>query len=144
MRQYLRPYLAVVSVILLAALVVPPQAIAAQDRVMAESAASGEATRLFSSHTLKNDLPIPPPIMVPSTAASSLDFGVIPSISGRYSIAGKTLMPYVGAGFLGGYSSDNNRSLGGTPPTLRNSSLRSQLGQSVSPNEFQIGIRIPF
>lgn len=144
MRQYLRPYLAIVSVILLLALVVPPQAVAAQDRVMAEAAASGEATSLLSSHTLKNDLPIPPPIMVPSKAASSLDFGMIPSISGRYSIAGKTLMPYIGAGFLGGYSSNNNRSSGGVPPTLKDSWLRSQLGQSVSPNEFQIGVRIPF
>lgn len=144
MRQYLRQYLAVVSVLLLAALVVSPQGVAAWDRVMAESAASGEANSQLFSRTLKNDVPIPPPIVVPSEAASSLDFGDIPSISGRYSIEGSTLMPYVGAGFFGGYSSDINRSLGGAPPTQSNFGLRSQFGQRVSPNEFQIGVRIPF
>lgn len=144
-RMYnMRQYVAAVSVLLLAVLVVPPQGVAAGDRVMAKSVASGETKSQLASRTLKNDVPIPPPIAVPSWAASSSDVRDIPSISGRYSIGGRTLMPYVGAGLSGGYSSEFNRSLGGTPPTQSDFGLRSQFGQSVSPNEFQIGVRIPF
>lgn len=53
-------------------------------------------------------------------------------------------MPYLGAGFGGGYASDLNRSLGGVPSMPTDSGLRSQLGQGLSPIEFQVGVRIPF
>lgn len=53
-------------------------------------------------------------------------------------------MPYLGAGFGGGYTSELNRSLTGPPPVQSDIGLRSPLGQGLSPNEFQMGIRIPF
>ena len=54
------------------------------------------------------------------------------------------MLPYIGAGFSGGYSAEFNRSLGGAPPSQTDFGLRSQFGQIISPNEFQMGIRIPF
>ena len=137
-------YVAVASVLLVAALTVPPHGVAARDRVVADSAALGETNSQLSSSTPKNDLPIQPPIAAPSGPASSSDLRDIPSINGRYSIGGRTLLPYVGAGFSGGYGSEFNRSLGGAPPVMNDFGLRSQFGQGVSPNEFQMGIRIPF
>jgi hypothetical protein len=141
----MKQYLAAASVLLVAALAVPTLSAAARDRVMADSAAIGASKYgQLSPSALKNDLPIQPPITPPSASVSSSNFQDIPSISGRYSIGGRTLLPFIGAGFSGGYSSEFNRSLGGAPPALSDFGLRSQFGQSVSPNEFQLGIRIPF
>jgi hypothetical protein len=141
----MKQYIAVASVLLVAVLAAPTLGAAARDRVTADSAALGESKYgQFSSSTLRNDVPIEPPIATPSAAASSSNVQDIPSISGHYAIGGKTLLPYIGAGFSGGYSSEFNRSLGGVPPVLNDFGLRSQFGQSVSPNEFQLGIRIPF
>lgn len=71
-------------------------------------------------------------------------FRDVPSISGSYSVGGATLMPYVGAGFGSGYTSELDRSLNSPAAPATESGLRSQFGQSFSPNEFQLGIRIPF
>lgn len=140
----MKQYLAGITVVLVTALAALTQGIAAQDRVVADSALLGETNTQLSSSTLKNNAPIQPPFAVPSASASSADVRDIPSISGRYSIGGKTWVPYIGAGFSGGYSSEFNRSLSGVPPTQSDLGLRSQFGQSVSPNEFQLGVRIPF
>lgn len=137
-------YIAIVSVLLVAALAAPIQGVAGRDHVIADAAATGVKSSQFSSIALKNDVPMQPPIMAPSASASSSDFRDVPSISGRYSIGGRTLLPYIGAGFSGGYGSEFNRSLGGVPPALSDFGLRSQFGQSVSPSEFQMGIRISF
>lgn len=134
-------YIAIVPVLLVAA---PIQGVAGRDHVVADAAASGEKFSQFSSSAPKNDVPMQPPIATPSAAASSSNVQDIPSISGHYAIGGKTLLPYIGAGFSGDYGSEFNRSLGGVPPALSDFGLRSQFGQSVSPNEFQLGIRIPF
>ena len=53
-------------------------------------------------------------------------------------------MPYLGAGFGGGYTSELNRSMTGPPPGQTDPGGRSQFGQGFSPNEFQMGFRIPF
>jgi hypothetical protein len=53
-------------------------------------------------------------------------------------------MPYIGAGFGSGYTSDLDRSLSGGPSILTDSGLRSLFGQSLAPSEFQMGIRVPF
>ena len=53
-------------------------------------------------------------------------------------------MPYLGAGFGGGYTSELNRSMTGPPPVQTDAGVRSQFGQGFSPNEFQMGFRIPF
>jgi hypothetical protein len=137
-------YVAVASVLLVATFAVPTQGVAAQDRVVADSAPLGETNSQLSSSTPKNDLPIQPLIATPSSLASSSGVYDVPSINGRYSIGERILLPYIGAGFSGGYGSEFNRSLGGVPPVMNDFGLRSQFGQSVSPNEFQMGIRIPF
>jgi hypothetical protein len=77
------------------------------------------------------------------TTPSSV-FRDIPSISGRYSIGGQTFLPYVGAGFGSGYTTDLDRSLQRPPAVSSDMGLHNQFGQSVAPNEFQMGIRIPF
>ena len=71
-------------------------------------------------------------------------FGNVPSISGDYSVGRSRLMPYIGAGFGSGYTSDLDRSLSGGPSIQANSGLRSLFGQGLTPNEFQMGIRVPF
>lgn len=130
--------------VLVAALVAPIQGIAASDPVMVDSAVLGDSSNQLASSAPETTIPNQPPLAVPSAAASSADVRDIPSISGRYAIGGRTLLPYIGAGFSGGYSSEFGRSLAVVPPTQSDFGLRSQFGQSVSPNEFQVGIRIPF
>lgn len=77
-------------------------------------------------------------------SAASTPFRDVPSISGQYSVGGTSLMPYIGAGFRGGYSSDLDRVLAPSVVTPSDSVLRGQFGQGLTPNEFQMGIRIPF
>ena len=133
-----------IVMVLVVALVAPIQGIAASDPVMVDSAVLGDSSSQLASSTPKTTAPSQPPLAVPSAAASSADVRDIPSISGRYAIGGRTLLPYIGAGFSGGYSSEFNRSLGGASSTQSDFGLRSQFGQNVSPNEFQLGVRIPF
>ncbi len=90
------------------------------------------------------EVPFDAPVLLPLSSPSSSIFRDIPSISGRYSVGGRTIMPYLGAGFGGGYTSELNRSLTGPPPVQSDVGLRSPLGQGLSPNEFQMGLRIPF
>lgn len=141
---HMKYQLALAAVFLLATLALPNQNVAARDRVMADSAALVRADSLPPQHSLPNDVPPQPPIAAPSQTASATVFRDLPSISGRYSFGGKTVLPYVGAGFGGGYASEFNRPLGGTPPVQTDVGLRSQFGQGISPNEFQMGVRIPF
>ena len=132
-----------IVMVLVAALVAPIQGIAASDPVMVDSAVLGDSSNQLASSAPETTIPNQPPLAVPSAAVSSADVRDIPSISGRYAIGGRTLLPYIGAGFSGGYSSEFGRSLAVVPPTQNDFGLRSQFGQSVSPNEFQVGIRIP-
>jgi len=80
----------------------------------------------------------------PGLTASSTVFRDVPSISGHYSIGGKTFLPYLGAGFGSGYTSQLDRSLNTPLSPGADAGLRSQFGQNMTPNEFQMGIRIPF
>lgn len=144
MMKEMKHYIALIPVLLIAVLAGPTQGVAARDRVMADSAALGETSSQLSWSTMSTNVPFEGPITVPSEPASSAYFRDVPSIIGRYSIGGRALLPYLGAGFSGGYGSELNRSWGGTPSTYTDFGLRSQFGQSVSPNEFQMGIRIPF
>jgi hypothetical protein len=83
--------------------------------------------------------PVPNQETIPSAV-----FRDVPSISGRYSIGGQTFLPYVGAGFGSGYTTDLDRSLHQPPSVSSDLGLHNQFGQSIAPNEFQMGIRIPF
>ncbi len=80
----------------------------------------------------------------PDQSTTATVFRDVPSISGQYSVGGTTLMPYLGAGFGSGYASERDRSLNSPLSPNLDSGLRSQFGQSFAPNEFQMGIRIPF
>jgi hypothetical protein len=131
-----------VMVVLVAALAGSIQSMALPDCVMADSIVLGDLSSQHSLHMLKKDVIHQPPIVASTIDAA--DVRDIPSISGRYSIGGRTLLPYLGAGFSGGYNSEFNRSLNGPPPPQNDLGLRSQFGQSLSPNEFQLGVRIPF
>lgn len=71
-------------------------------------------------------------------------FREVPSISGRYSVGDMTLFPYIGAGYGGGYSSELDRAIAPIPQPQQNLSFGNQMGQTMVPNEFQMGIRIPF
>jgi hypothetical protein len=140
----MKHYIAFVSVFLIIVLAVSCQSVAARDNDMADSAARGETNSQLSSTTLMKHIPIPTPIAVPSEPALSSYFRDIPLISAGYAIGGRALLLYLEAGFSGGYGLELNRSFDGAPPMRSDFGLRSQFGQSVSPNEFQMGIRIPF
>ena len=140
----MKHYIAFVSVLLVIVLAVSSQSVAARDHDMADSAALGETNSQLSSSTLMKLVPIPSSIAVPSESALSSYFRDIPSISGRYVLGGRALLLYLEAGFSEGYGSELNRSFDGAPLMHSDFGIRSQFGQSVSPNEFQMGIRIPF
>lgn len=74
----------------------------------------------------------------------------LPSVSKQISVGGTTLLPYIGAGFGGGYLTELDRSLSAVPSVFSSSlsspnlGLKSLVGQSLIPNEVQLGIRFPF
>ena len=117
---------------------------AARDGSVAPGSLTAEATGKVDGLALKYDVigqapSIPPGLSIPSNV-----FRDIPLISGDYSGAGTKLTPYIGAGFGSGYASDLDRSLSGPASTQTDSGSRSHFGQTLTPSEFQIGIRIPF
>ena len=86
----------------------------------------------------------PAPTHAPGLSKPQTIFRDVPSISGEYSVAGTTLMPYVGAGFTNGYTTDLDRSLHIAPSSSTDTGLRGMFGQNMAPSEFQWGVRIPF
>lgn len=91
------------------------------------------------------------PILSSATFSSSVMNNVFsqpPALTGRYTVNGSTVMPYIGLGFGGGETNDVNRTVT-RQSALQNSVqqdrlLNDVLGKSIIPNEFQVGIRIPF
>ncbi|MDR4470494.1 MAG: hypothetical protein MRJ68_19710 [Nitrospira sp.] len=73
----------------------------------------------------------------------------LPNVSKQISVGGTTLVPYIGAGFRGGYATDFDHLLSpalSSPVSLSSSTdvgFRSLAGQMI-PNEVQVGIRFPF
>ena len=80
----------------------------------------------------------------PVTPSAASLFRDVPSLSERYSVREMRFLPYIGAGFGAGYTSELDRTLAPNVPSQHNLNLGGQLGQSMVPNEFQLGIRIPF
>ena len=136
-------YLAMVS-LLVAVLAGPPQAVAAAARLADESPILMPAVQSWFPGRSMNDVISPSSAAGPMFSPPSKILREIPSISGRYSVGGRTILPYLGAGFGGGRTSDFNRFLSDPPSLQPDAGLRSQLGQELSPNEFQMGLRIPF
>ena len=67
-----------------------------------------------------------------------------PTLSGRLHVSEQTLIPYVGAGFGGGYVTERDRALGSSSVFPQQNLLGKSLGKGMTPNEFQMGIRFPF
>lgn len=67
-----------------------------------------------------------------------------PTLSGRLQLSQQTLIPYVGAGFGGGFVTERDRAMGSSPMFPQQNLLGESLGKGMMPNEFQMGIRIPF
>ena len=70
------------------------------------------------------------------------------TLAGRYTMNGSTVIPYIGLGFGGGETTDVNRTVT-RQSALQNSIQQDRLmndvlGKTLVPNEFQLGIRIPF
>jgi hypothetical protein len=82
------------------------------------------------------------PALAPGASKPQTMFREVPSITAEYSVAGTTLLPYVGAGFTNGYATDLDRSLHIAPSTDTN--VRGMFGQNMAPSEVQWGVRIPF
>jgi len=80
----------------------------------------------------------------PFTPSTGLPFREVPSLSGRYSAGHMTVRPYIGAGFGAGYNSQFDRAFTPNLQPQQNLNLGGLSGQSLVPNEFQMGIRIPF
>ena len=87
---------------------------------------------------------------VPS-AALPVEHGLIlrtvPTVSTQISVRGTTLVPYIGAGFGGGYLTEFDRSLNPAQAPSSgsfNAGSKNPLGQQLIPNELQLGVRFPF
>ena len=74
-----------------------------------------------------------------SSGLSTNLFSDPPKLMGRYSWNGQTIMPYVGLGFSHGEPTDMNRTI-----ILEDRILRQGFGQTMTPNDFQLGLRLPF
>ena len=72
----------------------------------------------------------------------------VPTVSKQISVRGTTLVPYIGAGFGGGYLTEFDRSLdpaqSASSGSFNNSGSKNLLGQQLIPNELQLGVRFPF
>jgi hypothetical protein len=82
-------------------------------------------------------------------AESAVALRTLPSVSKQILVGGTTFLPYIGAGFGGGYATEFDRSLhaepfSSSPSSSTNAGLRSLFGQHLIPNEVQLGIRVPF
>jgi hypothetical protein len=100
-----------------------------------------ELTRPSGTNSLTT---VTAPTLAPGLSKPQTVFRDVPSISGEYSVAGTTLMPYVGAGFTNGYTTDLDRSLNIAPSNPTDAGLRGMFGQNIAPSEFQWGVRVPF
>jgi hypothetical protein len=70
-------------------------------------------------------------------------FRQAPFLSGRFELNDHTFFPFIGAGFGGGYTNDRDRALGSNG-LFHNPAQSGELGKNMMPNEFNLGLRIPF
>jgi len=110
------------------------------DRTFAASTLAGKGAGVFSLQENTGagvaTLPVTP-------SAGSL-FRDVPSLSGRYSAGSMTFLPYIGAGFGAGYNSELDRTFAPNLQPQHSLNAGGLQGQGMVPNEFQMGIRIPF
>lgn len=141
----MKPRVSFISVICLMGIALLSQAgVARSEGFLAVATSTPENIGKVAPIPLKKDAVDQAPTLPPGSGMSSQTVREVPSISGRYTIGGTTVMPYLGAGFSGGYTSDIDRSINNGVSTQADAGLRSLLGQNLAPNEFRMGIRIPF
>jgi len=116
----------------------------AELRIAEDAPIPVEKDRVLTPDVEKSMVPVVPSVAGWGELGSSLNVWDVPSISRPYSLRGRTIIPYLGAGFNGGFRSEFDRSIGPPPPTQTEPGVQSQFGQAYAPNEFQMGLRIPF
>lgn len=110
------------------------------DRVLASQTLVGNSTGSFSlGESTGTDV-----ATTPITPSAGSPFRNVPALSGRYFTGNMTFLPYIGAGFGAGYNSELDRTFAPNLQPQQNLNLGGRPVQSMAPNEFQIGIRIPF
>jgi hypothetical protein len=80
-------------------------------------------------------------------AENGLVLRTLPTVSKPISVGGTTLVPYIGAGFGGGYATELDRSLNTAQSASSgslNTGLKNLFGPQLIPNEVQLGVRFPF
>lgn len=135
---------AIISVMCLMGLLSVSPAGAGSEGLRAAASSTVRANGNLDRYALKSEVVGQTSVISPAPLTSSKVFRDTPSISSDYSVGGTTLKPYIGAGFGNGYGSDLERSLNGGPSIQTDPGLRSLFGQGLAPNEFQMGIRLPF
>lgn len=106
-----------------------------------------------ASYTMTSSLPIATEAVVKplQPAAVPIENGLVlqtlPTLSKSIAVGETMLVPYIGAGFGGGYATEFDRSIN-TPASASSGSfnvgLRNLFGPQLIPNEVQMGIRFPF
>ncbi len=136
---------ALIGLWLLLNLAALPLSYAAEPEVGATGTTAPTSLRGLSTINETPSVSTTAPVQPSATSRTPNVYRDLPTISSRYSVGGTTLMPYVGAGFGNGYTSDLDRSLNGGASALGDTSLRNLFGtQNLTPNEVRLGIRIPF
>jgi hypothetical protein len=111
------------------------------------------ATSNTTSNTMTSSTPIATEAIVkpmPSPAVpveNGLVLRTLPTVSKPISVGGTTLVPYIGAGFGGGYTTELDRSLNTAQSASSgsfNAGPKNLFGQQLIPNEVQLGVRFPF
>ena len=110
------------------------------DRTFAAHTLIGNSASVFSLQD-NTGTDVSPTPFTPS--AGSL-FRDVPSLSGHFLTGDRTFLPYIGAGFGAGYNSELDRTFAPNLQPQQNLNLGGRPGQNMVPNEFQMGIRIPF
>jgi hypothetical protein len=117
---------------------------------------SGEGRALIApvpSHAITASAPAPTEAAMESvpSAVLPLENGVVlrtvPTLSKQISVGGTKLMPYIGAGFGGGYATELDRSLNPAPSAPSGPATtgpKNLFGPQLIPNEVQLGVRFPF
>lgn len=97
------------------------------DSTATDTPASSEGTQALAASDQRSDL-----------------FRQAPTVSGQVRVNEQTLIPYIGAGFGGGFVTERDRALNLQPVLPQQSLFGDSMGKSMIPNEFQMGVRIPF
>lgn len=102
---------------------------------------------MTSSTLTGTDVAVKPMPTAAVPAENGLVLRTLPTVSKPISVGGTTLVPYIGAGFGGGYATELDRSLNTAQSASSgslNTGLKNLFGPQLIPNEVQLGVRFPF